>query len=121
MVKKTVVKTKFSQLNDKRFYFPDGIVSLPFGHKNLKEIDEFKQEKGQKTEKHFYEEKKVLFDMEKKALKNSPRLYLYHQILMSSPKAFSINPKKKNDFKQQNRTLLKWNMKNIILPGELVK
>ena len=106
MVKKTVVKTKFSQLNDKRFYFPDGIVSLPFGHKNLKEIDKFKQEKGQKIEKHFYEEKKVLFDMEKKALKNSPRLYLYHQILMSSPKAFSIN-KKKNDFKQQNRTLLK--------------
>ena len=51
--------------------------------------------------------KKVLFDMEKKALKNSLRLYLYHQILMSSPKAFSINPKKKNDFKQQNRTLLK--------------
>ena len=44
MVKKTVVKTKFSQLNDKRFYFP-------FDHKNLKEIDDFKQEKGQKTEK----------------------------------------------------------------------
>ena len=35
MIKKTVVKTKFSQLNNKRFYFPDGIVSLPFGHKNL--------------------------------------------------------------------------------------
>ena len=36
MIKKTNVKTKFSQLNDKRFYFPDGIVSLPFGHKNFK-------------------------------------------------------------------------------------
>ena len=45
MFKKTVAKTKFSQLNDKRFYFPDGIVSLPFDHKNLKEIDDFKQEK----------------------------------------------------------------------------
>ena len=33
MVKKTVFKTKFSQLNDKRFYFTDGIVSLHFGHK----------------------------------------------------------------------------------------
>ena len=32
MVKKTVVKNEFSQLNDKRFYFPDGIVSLPFYH-----------------------------------------------------------------------------------------
>ena len=27
MVKKTVQKNKFSQLNNKRFYFPDGIVS----------------------------------------------------------------------------------------------
>ena len=43
MIKKTVVKTKFSQLNSKRFYFPDGIVSLPFGHKNLKQIDDFKK------------------------------------------------------------------------------
>ena len=45
MMKKTVMKIKFSQLNDKRFYFPDGIVSLPFGHKNLKHIDDFKKEK----------------------------------------------------------------------------
>ena len=46
MVKKSVVKKKLSRLNDKRFYFPDGIVSLPFGQKNLHEIDNFKQEKG---------------------------------------------------------------------------
>lgn len=52
-----VKKTKFSQLNDKRFYFPDGILSLPYGHKSLKEIDDFKKEKGQKIEKYFWEEK----------------------------------------------------------------
>ena len=46
MVKKTVQKTKFSQLNNKRFYFPDGIVFLPFSQKNLKQIDEFKSEKS---------------------------------------------------------------------------
>ena len=28
----TVNKIQFGQLNDKRFYFPNGIVSLPFGH-----------------------------------------------------------------------------------------
>ena len=43
MTKKTVIKNKFSQLNNKRFYFPDGIVSLPFEHKHLKEIDDFKK------------------------------------------------------------------------------
>ena len=72
MVKKTVIKTNFSQLNDKRFYFPDGIVSLPFAHKSLKEIDDFKKEKGQKIEKYFWEEKDVLFSMEKKHLKIPP-------------------------------------------------
>ena len=49
MVKKTVIKSKFSQLNDKRFHFPDGNVSLPFGHnKYLQEIDIFKKQKVQK-------------------------------------------------------------------------
>ena len=35
MVKRTMTKSKFSQLNDKRFYFPDGNVLLPFGHLNI--------------------------------------------------------------------------------------
>ena len=29
---KSVKKTQFAALNDKRFYFQDGIVSVPFGH-----------------------------------------------------------------------------------------
>ena len=35
MVKRTMTKSKFSQLNDKRLYFPDGIVLLPFSHPNI--------------------------------------------------------------------------------------
>ena len=54
--------------------------------------------------------------MEKEALKNNQRLYLYHQIIMPSPKIFNI--KQKNDFMQQNKTLLKRNTKDIILSGE---
>ena len=45
MVKKAVVKNKFLQLNDKRFYFPDGIVSLPFYCPLLSRINKFKQRK----------------------------------------------------------------------------
>ena len=44
--KKTATKSKFSQHNDKGFYFPRGIGFSSFGHPNLKEIDQFKQEKG---------------------------------------------------------------------------
>ena len=42
-----ITKTKFSQLNDKRFYFPNGVISIPFGHFSLKELNEFKNDKGQ--------------------------------------------------------------------------
>ena len=49
MVTTSVVK-QFSQLNDKRFYFPNAIISLPYGHPSLREIADFKKEKGQKIE-----------------------------------------------------------------------
>ena len=44
--------------------------------------------------------------MEKKALKNNPRLYFYHQILISQPKIFNINQK---------------NTKDTVLSAELMK
>ena len=42
--------------------------------------------KGQKIEKYVLEEKEYFLNLEKKPLKNHPRLYLYHQTLMSIPK-----------------------------------
>ena len=57
--------------------------------------------------------------MEKDALKNTPRLYLYNQILTSTPKIFNINYK--SYLTQQNKTLLKWNTQDIILSGEWKK
>lgn len=65
-------KTKFSQLNDKRFYFPSGIFSLSFGHPSLKELDDYKNQKGQKIEKYFWLEKEKLLAMEKTALEKTP-------------------------------------------------
>ena len=52
-----ITKTKFSQLNDKQFYFPNGIISLPFGHLSLDEIDEYKKNKGRRIEKYFWTDK----------------------------------------------------------------
>ena len=79
MVTKKVTKTRYSQLNDKKFYFPNDIISLHFGHPSLKEISEFKTEKGQKIEKYFWQEKEKLSAMEKTALqkkkKNNPDFY----------------------------------------------
>ena len=43
MQMKYVKKTQFAGLNDKSFYFLDGIVSLPFGHFLLKKVREEKE------------------------------------------------------------------------------
>ena len=36
-------KVKFAQINDKRYYFSDGIVSLPFGHPLLENVRKYKK------------------------------------------------------------------------------
>ena len=43
----------FSQFNNKRFYFADGITSLPLSHPYVKELNKFKEQKGQRIEKYF--------------------------------------------------------------------
>ena len=36
-------KVQFASLNDKRYYFSDGIASLPFGHPSWKEVRDHKK------------------------------------------------------------------------------
>ena len=43
MQMKSVKKTQFAGLNDKRFYFHDGIVSLLFGHFLLNKVRDEKK------------------------------------------------------------------------------
>ena len=98
MVTTTVVKRKFSQINDKSFYFLNGILSLPYGHSSLKEISDFKTEKGQKIEKYFWEEKEKLLDMEKEALQDTARLQIFDPILNMEPKIVNLNQETDFDF-----------------------
>lgn len=53
MIMSTVTKNKFLQLNDKKFYFPNGVVSLPFHHPPLAKIDELKQKKDRGLKNSF--------------------------------------------------------------------
>ena len=114
-----VVKTKFSQLNDKRFYFSNSILSLRFGHPSLKELDEYKNEKGQKIEKYFWQEKEKLLAMEKTALQKTPRLKLLDCILNQQPKIVDLN--QVSDFQFQYPQKINKNIKDIVLSGEWMK
>ena len=42
MVMVTIEKCEFGQLNEKQYILPDGISSLPYGHKDLTFIENFK-------------------------------------------------------------------------------
>ena len=50
----SIQKSKFAQINDKRFCFSDGIVSLPFSHPCPKNVNDLKEEKGEKIEKLYF-------------------------------------------------------------------
>ena len=103
--KETVVKNKFSQINNKTFYFPDGILSLLFHHPNLKKPNEFKEKMVQRIEKYFWNKKEKVLDLERKALEDNSLLYLYHQVLTSAPKFFNIS--REDNFKQEKIKLFK--------------
>ena len=123
MVKATVTKTKFSQLDGKRFYFPNGKLSLPYGHPSLAAIDNFKKEQGQKIEKYFWEKKDKLLSMEKQALQNTSRLELFKQILNQVPKI--VNSNDKSDIETLYKTKFRKNIKDVfillVLAGEWMK
>ena len=91
-----IQKNKFSQLNEKRFYFSNGIICLPFEHFLLDEVDNYKKEKGQRIEKYFWNEKENLLELENAALKNSERLNFVNGILIQVPKIVDLSHKNVN-------------------------
>ena len=118
MQKKTVMKSKFSQINDKRFYFTDGITSLPLSHPHLQGLIDFKTKKGQSIERYFLEEKETLLGTENSAQESNKRLFLYHQILMSEPKIFCLDQKDK--FTCESNKMVPKNIKEIVLEGKWI-
>ena len=91
MTTHTIKNKTFSQLNNKRFYFPNDIISLPFGHIYLEEIDKYKNEKGRRIEKYFWIEKDHLLKLERDSLKKCKRLDFLNNILLQVPKTANLN------------------------------
>ena len=77
-----IEKNKFSQINDKKFYFPNAIVSLPFSHCTLKELYKYKKKKGSKTESYFFKKRQKLLDLERDALTKCSRFEILDRILL---------------------------------------
>ena len=80
----TVNKIQFGQLNDKRFYFPNGIVSLPFGHFLFNDIRK-ERYKFRNIHKVIQEKKWDFIKKENEVTNRNERLSIFYQIINGIP------------------------------------
>ena len=91
MQQKTVIKIKFPQFSNNRFCFSDGITSLSLFHLYLNELNDYKEQKCQRIEKHFWQEKDKLLAKENKAQSMNERVSVYRQVLNSPVQLFPLS------------------------------
>ena len=117
MVLEEIEKSKFVQINDKRYYFSDGIVSLPFSHALLHESNQFKKKK-KKSENWALSTKgkHKLLQMEKFAVENNDRIFLYRSILQQKPTFFHLGLLKRSAEINKNINFVQ-TTRNFILNG----
>ena len=114
MVLEKIEKSKFAQINDKRYYFSDGIVCLPFSHPFLKEIVNFKREKKQTIEVFSQKEKHKFIQMEKFAAQKIKRISVYRNILQQKPTFHHLNSLKRSVGNNENINFSQNTRSNIL-------
>ena len=88
---KSVRKTQFVGLNDKRCYLHDGIVSLPFRHFLLENV---RKEKGKYRTKLHTEVKKEMYkflELEGKTVHLCERLRILRLIFVQAPMLYQLD------------------------------
>ena len=79
MTMTSVNKVQFASLNNKRYYFSDGIVSLPFGHPSLNEVRDYKKSLS-KIHTVIANEKDKILLLENEVVNDNERLRILRSI-----------------------------------------
>ena len=87
---KLVSKVQFGQLNDKRFYFSNGIISLPYGHPYLEELRKEKH-KYQNIHKVIQTKQDDFLKKGSKVLESILRLNILKQIFSQIPILYELD------------------------------
>ena len=90
MKMKTIRKYKFASINDKRYYFSDGIVSLPFGHPLLDKVRTFKKQLT-KIHTQIEQNKDTILKYENEAVMQNERLRILRCIFSQPLVYFDLN------------------------------
>ena len=93
MQMKGVSKVQFGKLTDKRFYFSNGIISLPYGHPSLENMRKEKQ-KNRLIHKKIQGKKYEYLKQESKVLNNNQRLNVLKHIFNQSSMLYKLDTKK---------------------------
>ena len=93
MSMKGVSKVQFGKLDDKRLYFSNGIISLPYGHPPLENMRKEKQ-KNRLIYKKIQEKKYEYLKQESKVLNNNQRLNVLKYVFNQSPMLYKLDSKK---------------------------
>ena len=99
MMRTTVKKVQFASLNDKRYYFLDGIISLPFGHPSLSELRDYKK-LLLKMHTNTKEEKDKLLQLENRIVNNNKRLRILHSIFSQPITYYILKSNKRSTIKR---------------------
>ena len=86
----SIEKNRFASLNDKRFYFMGGIVSLPFGHKFLEPARNLKSQFRSEITTKFIDQLYEFIDSEQSALSRCERLRIFQTILSQPPQIYML-------------------------------
>ena len=89
MQMKTVSKVQFVQLNDKRFYFSNGVTSLPYGHPFLEKARKQKN-KHRNIHKVIQIKKDEFLKEENKVMQNNPQLDISNHIFNQVPLIYEL-------------------------------
>ena len=116
VVLEEIEKSKFAQINDKRYYFSDVIICLPFSYPFLKEIVDFKREKKQKLEAFLQQENHKFIQMEKFAAQKNKRISIYRSILQQKPTFYHLNLLRRSAENNENINFSQ-NTRSYILNG----
>ena len=86
----SISRVQFGQLNDKRFYFCDGIVSLPYSHPLLQKLRD-KKLKYRNIHSVIQKKKEKFLQEESEVIKKIPRLDIIRQIYNKISRLYELN------------------------------
>ena len=106
MIIVTVEKAEFCQLNGKRYVLADGIFSLPYGHKDLDFIENFKCETlGSLTvQKIIQHHENNLLRFEQGILHSNERMRVINSVLLQQPLFYKRGTLKRSQFQINTNT-----------------